>query len=110
MNLIDNALKYSKEEKFVSIKSAKENNHVIVEITDKGIGIPESQQKYVFDKFFRANDGEVQNVRGSGLGLAIVKQIMDSHGATISLTSFSGKGSTFKLVFKPLEESTSTNE
>lgn len=110
MNLIDNAIKYSKEERFLSVTSAKENNNVVIEIEDKGIGIPESQQKYVFDKFFRVSDGEVQNVRGSGLGLAIVKQIMDSHNAVISLTSIQGKGSKFKLVFKEYVEDSVKNE
>ena len=104
MNLVDNAIKYSKDEKFISVKSAKEFGKVIVEVSDKGIGIPESEQKFVFDKFFRVTDGEVQSVRGSGLGLAIIKHIMEGHNARISLISFPGKGSTFRLVFQPLEE------
>jgi two-component system phosphate regulon sensor histidine kinase PhoR len=110
MNLIDNAIKYSKDEKYISVSSFSENNKVIVEVADKGIGISENQQKYVFDKFFRVTDGEVQNVRGSGLGLAIVKHIMDSHSASITLTSFTGKGSTFKLVFEALEALAHTNK
>ncbi|HEY4784521.1 MAG TPA: ATP-binding protein [Bacteroidales bacterium] len=103
MNLIDNAIKYSKDQKFLSVTTTAELNKVILEVTDKGIGIPENQQKFVFDKFFRVSDGEVQNIRGSGLGLAIVKHIMDRHNATILLNSIQGKGSTFKVIFQSLE-------
>lgn len=99
MNLIDNAIKYSKDEKYISVKTSKEMGKVILEVTDKGIGIPENQQKFVFDKFFRVTEGEVQSVRGSGLGLAIVKHIMEGHKATILLNSTPGKGSSFKLIF-----------
>ena len=110
LNLIDNAIKYSKDEKFISVKSYTELNKVIIEVSDKGIGIPESQQKFVFDKFFRVTDGEVQSVRGSGLGLAIIKHIMEGHDAGIFLTSFPGAGSTFRLVFKPLKVVSENNE
>jgi two-component system, OmpR family, phosphate regulon sensor histidine kinase PhoR len=99
MNLIDNAIKYSNDEKFISIKTSKDEGKVILEVADKGIGIPENQQKFVFDKFFRVTEGEVQSVRGSGLGLAIVKHIMEGHKANITLNSVQGKGSSFKLIF-----------
>jgi two-component system, OmpR family, phosphate regulon sensor histidine kinase PhoR len=99
MNLVDNAIKYSKDEKFIGLATKQEGTKIIAELTDKGIGIPESEQNYIFDKFFRVSNGDVQNIRGSGLGLAIVKHIMDSHNATINLFSIPGKGSTFKLTF-----------
>jgi two-component system phosphate regulon sensor histidine kinase PhoR len=99
MNLIDNAIKYSKDDKFLGITTWAEGSKVIAVFEDKGIGIPESEQPFVFDKFFRVSDGEVQNIRGSGLGLAIVKNIMDSHGASIELNSVVEKGSIFKLTF-----------
>lgn len=99
MNLIDNAIKYSKEEKHLRLSTWLDGTKVIAEVADKGIGIPESDQSYVFDKFFRVSDGEIQNIRGSGLGLAIVKHIMDSHHAKIQLQSGIGEGSTFSLSF-----------
>lgn len=103
MNLVDNAIKYSKDEKVLSIRSSYEQGKVIVEVADSGIGIAENQQKFVFDKFFRVTDGELQSVRGSGLGLAIIKHIMEGHNASISLTSALGKGSMFRLAFKPFD-------
>ena len=99
LNLIDNAIKYSKDEKFIGVETGFDKNRVWVHFTDKGIGIPENDQKYIFDKFFRVIDGEKQGVRGSGLGLSIVKNIMESHSGSISLASEHGKGTTFQLVF-----------
>jgi two-component system phosphate regulon sensor histidine kinase PhoR len=104
INLVDNAIKYSLDEKYISIATGVDKDMVYFEVADKGIGIPETQQKYIFEKFFRVTDGEVQNVGGSGLGLAIVKHIMDGHGGNIILTSSPGKGSTFKLYFPAINE------
>jgi two-component system phosphate regulon sensor histidine kinase PhoR len=104
INLLDNAIKYSLNEKSISIVTGKDKNTVFLEVADLGIGIPEEQQKYIFDKFFRVTEGEVQNVSGSGLGLAIVKNIMEAHSGKILLSSSLGKGSTFRLTF-PIKDS-----
>lgn len=98
MNLIDNAIKYSPEEKYLRVETLVDKDNAVLIITDHGIGIPESHQKYVFDRFFRVPEGEIQNVRGSGLGLAIVKQIIEEHHGSIILNSAFGKGSTFKIL------------
>jgi two-component system, OmpR family, phosphate regulon sensor histidine kinase PhoR len=98
VNLVDNAFKYSKEEKYLSIETDSDKNNIYLIVTDRGIGIPETDQKYVFDKFFRVSAGEVQKERGSGLGLAIVKHIIESHGGEIFLTSALDKGSSFKII------------
>jgi two-component system, OmpR family, phosphate regulon sensor histidine kinase PhoR len=104
VNLIDNAIKYSPDEKYLGVKTGIDEDKVYVEITDKGIGIPDAQKQYVFEKFFRVTDGEVQNVGGSGLGLAIVKHIMESHKGVITLTSNPGKGTTFTCFFNVINE------
>jgi two-component system, OmpR family, phosphate regulon sensor histidine kinase PhoR len=98
MNLIDNAIKYSLEEKYLCVETFVEKDDVVLTVTDHGIGIPEPHQKYVFDRFFRVPDGEIQKVRGSGLGLAIVKQIIEEHHGTIVLNSAFGKGSAFRIM------------
>jgi two-component system phosphate regulon sensor histidine kinase PhoR len=103
INLVDNAIKYSFDEKYISVTSGKEKTTVYLEVSDKGIGIPEEQQKYIFDKFFRVTDGEVQNVGGSGLGLAIVKHIMEGHSGKITIVSAPGKGSAFRLLFPAIK-------
>lgn len=99
VNLVDNAVKYSDENKVIVIKTGKENHRVFVEVEDKGIGIPEKDQKKIFEKFFRVSSRNVHNVKGSGLGLSIVKHIMDAHKGKIELDSEVGKGSKFRLLF-----------
>jgi two-component system phosphate regulon sensor histidine kinase PhoR len=98
INLIDNAVKYSEDDKVVILRTGKENGSVFVEVEDKGIGISESDQKKIFDKFFRVSTGYVHNTKGTGLGLSLVKQIINAHKGKIVLTSSPGKGSRFRLL------------
>ncbi|KAA3608486.1 MAG: sensor histidine kinase [Calditrichaeota bacterium] len=104
INLIDNAIKYSPEEKKISIKSGQQNGFAFIEIRDNGSGIEPANHEKVFDKFFRETTGHVHNTKGSGLGLSLVKHIVDAHEGKINLKSIPGKGSTFILNF-PINES-----
>lgn len=99
INLIDNAIKYSKNEKRIIVRTKLEKNSIICEIEDFGIGISEDDQKKVFDKFFRATTENIHDTKGTGLGLSIVKSIMDEHNGKISLSSKIDLGSIFKLSF-----------
>ena len=102
INLIDNAVKYSNEKKEIHIKTGKDEEFVFIEVTDKGIGISQEDQKKIFNKFFRVSTGLVHNTKGTGLGLTLVKYIMDAHNAEIKLESRPGNGSKFRLLF-PIE-------
>ena len=99
VNLIDNAVKYSSDTKFIKMVIASENDFVFIEVQDKGIGITEEDQKKVFDKFYRVSSGLVHTTKGTGLGLSLVKQIMDAHKGKIDLESKYSEGSSFKLLF-----------
>jgi signal transduction histidine kinase len=99
INLIDNAIKYSEENRAVTLRTGKQNNFAFVEVEDKGIGIPEADRKKIFEKFFRVSTGHIHNTKGTGLGLSLVKQIVDAHNGKITLTSTLGKGSCFRLFF-----------
>lgn len=99
VNLIDNAVKYSLDNKFIKITIGSEDGFVFTEISDKGIGISDEDQKKIFDKFYRVSSGLVHNTKGTGLGLSLVKQIMDAHKGKIILKSKVGEGSSFKLMF-----------
>jgi two-component system, OmpR family, phosphate regulon sensor histidine kinase PhoR len=99
VNLIDNAIKNSPNEKYIRIQLYRENEHQVIAITDKGVGIPESEQKKIFEKFYRIESGLVHNSKGSGLGLSLVKHIMQIHGGSVSVKSKSDHGSTFYLKF-----------
>ncbi len=96
-NLIDNALKYAKEDVpphiIVSIYSV--NNNLICTIEDNGIGMSKETMKRVFEKFYRAHTGNVHNVKGFGLGMSYVKSVIDAHGGKIKVESVLGKGTTF---------------
>jgi two-component system, OmpR family, phosphate regulon sensor histidine kinase PhoR len=99
VNLVDNAVKYSANNKEITLRTGLKSNYTFIEVEDKGIGIPEKDQRKIFDKFFRVSAGNTHNVKGSGLGLNIVKYIMDAHKGKIELTSEINKGSKFRLLF-----------
>ena len=100
VNLMDNAIKYSQDTKFIAIRTKVRGEHALIEVQDKGIGIPKENLKQIFDKFYRVSEGNVHTVQGAGLGLSLVSSIMEAHGGHIELESKLGEGSTFRLVFK----------
>ncbi|MCI4671317.1 MAG: HAMP domain-containing histidine kinase [Bacteroidia bacterium] len=102
VNLIDNAVKYSEEKKFIKIFFQKGNKEFGLSVSDQGIGISPEHQKAIFDKFFRVTKGSLYSVQGTGLGLSLVQDIMKAHQGRISLESQLGEGSTFTLWF-PLQ-------
>ena len=98
-NLVDNALKYSKEETapIISVSTQNEKNWIIVVIKDNGIGMSKDTMSKIFDKFYRAHTGDVHNVKGFGLGLNYTKKMVEAHHGTIEVSSTVGVGSTFKI-------------
>lgn len=96
-NLIDNAVKYSKECADIVIRSRQTEQKVTISVIDKGIGIPLDKQKHIFDKFYRIPTGNLHNVKGYGLGLFYVKSMTEKHGGTITVKSEPGKGSIFTI-------------
>ena len=97
-NLVDNAIKYSRDEKQLSITTEKRGSDLSIEIADHGIGIPRAEQAKVFEKFYRVGNGLVHDVKGSGLGLSLVQHIIEAHHGTISVESDVGKGSRFTIL------------
>jgi two-component system phosphate regulon sensor histidine kinase PhoR len=100
INLLDNAIKYSQEEKEITLRWGAEKGHPYLEVEDKGIGIPENQQEAIFEKFHRVASGPVHDTQGTGLGLALVRHIMHGQGGQVEVWSRPGKGSRFRLVFR----------
>jgi two-component system phosphate regulon sensor histidine kinase PhoR len=96
-NLLDNAIKYSKDVPEISISTRNKDKGIVISITDNGIGISKEDQKMVFERFFRVHTGNVHDVKGFGLGLSYVKRIADAHGGHVGVDSSLGKGTKFEV-------------
>ena len=103
-NLLDNAIKYSRDVKQLSITTERRGSDLSLEIADRGIGIPRAEQAKIFEKFYRVGNGLVHDVKGSGLGLSLVKHIVEAHNGTISVESEVGKGSRFTILLPLIGE------
>ncbi|MRI00725.1 PAS domain S-box protein [Kriegella sp. EG-1] len=101
-NLVHNAIKYSPENKIIAIKVTKEKEFIYIKIIDQGIGIPKSEQKFIFERYFRA--GNALLTQGTGIGLNIAKKHLEDLGGDITFTSNENEGTKFKIKvpLKPL--------
>jgi len=95
INLLSNAVKYSKEDGDIYFQTEINANSILINVRDNGIGIPNAEQKFLFDRFFRAHN--VSNIQGTGLGLNIVKQYVEIMKGNITFESTEGKGTKFSV-------------
>ena len=96
-NLLDNALKYSKDKPEIDVSLVSHKEHVSLSVSDKGIGIPKEYKGRIFEKFFRIPGGDRHNIKGYGLGLSYVNHIVQKHMGFVEVKSELGKGSTFTV-------------
>jgi two-component system NtrC family sensor kinase len=107
-NLLDNAVKYTQEGGWIAVSAVEDDGHIVVGVADNGVGIDQAQQpyvfdKFVFDKFYRAESDETADIQGTGLGLAIVKAVIDEHKGRVWVESKPGEGSVFSFVLPALK-------
>ncbi len=98
-NLLDNAVKYSKEEPKIAISTGIEDGYVVVSVKDNGIGISKEHLGQIFERFYRVPTGNVHDVKGFGLGLSYVKIIVDAHRGKVKVDSVLNKGTKFMIYF-----------
>lgn len=108
-NLLDNAIKYSPKDSEINIKVSSDSEKMKMQISDHGIGIPEEQQKNIFERFYRAQNALRVQANGSGLGLFIAKNIVTMHGGKIWFDSKENEGTTFSIEI-PLEQKSAAQE
>ena len=98
LNLLDNAVKYSRERKEVKVAVASQNGQVSLSVSDRGIGIPAEERERIFEKFARVETGLVHDVKGAGLGLSLVDMLVRAHHGRVEVNSTPGEGSTFTIL------------
>lgn len=99
VNLLDNAFKFSLERKEILVEVKRDAENVMVDVKDKGVGIPSGEMDKIFDKFYQGKNTAQQSIGGTGLGLALVKHTVEAHHGKVLVESKVGQGSTFSLVF-----------
>jgi signal transduction histidine kinase len=104
-NLLFNAIKYTPAGGRVLVRTDMQNESIVVEVSDTGIGVPPEEQARIFDEFYRASNAKQMEPDGDGLGLSLVKRVVELHGGTIGFSSELGLGTTFRIVL-PLASST----
>ena len=96
-NLIDNAIKYSADDRVLTVEGRVEHGELLLAVADRGIGIPAGEQSRIFEKFYRVGRSDTQGRRGSGVGLALVRHVAEAHGGRVTVESAPGAGSRFTL-------------
>ncbi|GAB5518033.1 MAG: hypothetical protein RhofKO_02840 [Rhodothermales bacterium] len=104
INLIENAIKYSPDDKHVCVVTERVGDEVALRVTDRGCGISDADQQRIFDKFFRVSTGLVHDTKGTGLGLSLVQHIVQAHNGRVTVASTLGEGSTFSILL-PIDTS-----
>ena len=105
-NLLDNAVKYSEPGRVVEIGARREDDQVLIEVRDHGIGIPSRDLERIFERFYRVDRARSRATGGTGLGLAIVRHVTEAHGGEVMVESIEGEGSTFRLALPLADAST----
>ena len=102
-NLLDNAVKYSPECRTIWVETVLADRRLAIRVRDRGIGIPTSEQRTIFDKFVRGSVSRDAGIKGTGIGLTLARHIVDAHHGDIRVESAPGQGSTFTILL-PLED------
>jgi signal transduction histidine kinase len=103
-NLLDNAVKYSRDGRRIDVSVSRPNGRVALSVRDQGIGIPPDEQRTIFDRFTRGRGVRTSGIPGTGIGLAMVQHIVREHGGEVRVASTVGAGSTFTILLTPVDQ------
>jgi signal transduction histidine kinase len=106
INLLSNAIKFSRNRKEILVGLRKENEVIMLEVEDKGIGIPDDQKDLIFEAFYRVGQKDAEDISGTGLGLTVVKEIIEAHHGKIFVESRLNEGSKFTIILNSMEGKT----
>jgi len=98
INLLSNSMKFSQDNKEVSVRLFKDGDYAVLQVADKGVGISRKEVDKIFQRFYRSENKAVSDSRGSGLGLTIVRHIAKAHGGQVEVESEPGEGSVFSVI------------
>ena len=104
LNLLTNAMKYSGSSRDIALTLTADDGNAVIAVSDRGVGIPEDEQRRIFEKFYRMPTSHVDGIPGTGLGLTLVRHIAEAHGGSVTVSSKTAQGSTFSIHL-PLEAS-----
>jgi signal transduction histidine kinase len=107
-NLVGNAIKFTSRGGTITVRARQRASHVVLEVSDTGIGIEDDQLDRIFERFYQVNRSSKKQYGGMGLGLALVKEVVEAHGGTVSVTSELGKGSTFAVALPTIPSAEDT--
>jgi len=99
INILSNAIKYSSNSPEIEIRTKNDGENIVIDIEDKGMGIPSKYLKFIFQKYYRVPTGDVHDIKGFGIGLSYVKKVMEAHNGEVHAESVYEKGSIFTLIF-----------
>jgi len=97
LNLLSNAMKYSGGSREIGLRVAREDGQAVIEVSDRGIGIPPEEQRKIFHQFYRVSSGNNEAIPGTGLGLTLVRHVAEGHGGRVTVESIPGQGSIFTI-------------
>lgn len=103
-NLLSNAVKYNREGGWIAVSADQQDGYIIVRVADSGIGISPEDLPHIFERFYRGQGPQMEEIEGTGLGLAIVKSVIEKHGGRIWVESQPGKGSVFTFLLHTMED------
>jgi len=101
-NLLENAVKYSSKQSTIVVQLSRNGKKAQLSVADNGIGIPDAEKQFIFEKFYRIGNEETRTTKGTGLGLYLCRKIAADHNAVIEVTNNSPTGSKFTVIFHEL--------